>query len=195
MNRASEVCPCHQVTVVWEIPLLMETLSLTKCFQQTGRTDQVHSNHKGGREMEVGYWNDVIQQSSSWSSAPATMSVRGIVQVSIMRSREVSKPMEWWKCRHFPSVPLPFLLLCVLCCGLTEYSFSMCMWWLCERCFICFSVLWSLPPFCYYWPVDILTEWTGLQSVCAFSQIHCCILCLGKVLWKMFRLQILLFWK
>lgn len=65
---------------------LMEMLSLTKCFQQTDRTDQVHSNDKGGREMEVGYWNDVVQQSSSWSSAPTAKSDKGIVKVSIMHS-------------------------------------------------------------------------------------------------------------
>lgn len=33
---------------------------------------------------------------------------------------------------------------------------------------------------------DLLNRVTGLQSVCAFSQIHYCILCLDKVLWKMF---------
>lgn len=76
--------------------LLTETLSLTKCFQQADRTAPVCSIDKGGKELEVGYWNDVVQQGSTWSSAPTPKPGRGrgrgVVKVYMMHSCEVSRP-------------------------------------------------------------------------------------------------------
>lgn len=122
MHKSKRLYPENKVTSNPKLQLLT-CEDVAAAFFQPGWTDEGPNIRKGNDQdwggVEVGYWNDVAQESSSWTSAPTWKSGKGMmVKVYIVNVYIVSCSFVPYQIQGASSLAVlehHLVALCVVC--------------------------------------------------------------------------------